>query len=78
MKEDLDAVLVAVGGASRGRALLFSEDDGMLVKENISDPCTFSSRPAAHRQFSVTHQLTSLGHGHLKPHKTRAVNNSCL
>lgn len=66
----LDAVLVAVGDASRARALLFGEDDDVLVEENAPHAGPLPPSSPAQRQLAVPHQLASLRHGDLKSCKT--------
>lgn len=67
----LDAVFVAVGGASRARALLFGEDDNVLVEENVPHPHPLPPSTPAHRQLALPHQLAALHHGDLKSHITQ-------
>ena len=64
----LDAVFVAVGGASWAGALLFGEDDDVLVEENVPDARPLPPSSPAHRQLTLPHQLATLRHGDLKTH----------
>lgn len=67
---DLDTVFVAVGGASRAGALLFGEDDDMLVEENIPNACSLPPSSPTHCQLALPHQLAALRHGDLQLWKT--------
>lgn len=67
----LDAVFVAVGGASRAGALLFGEDDDVLVEENVPHARPLPPTSPAHGQLALSHQLAALRHGDLKSYKTR-------
>lgn len=62
----LDAVFVAVGGASRAWALLFGEDDNVLVEENVPQPRSLPSSSPTHRQLTLSHQLSTLRHRDLE------------
>lgn len=64
----LDAVFVAVGGASRAGTLLFGEDDGVLVEENAPEARSLPARPTAHRELTLPHQLAALRYWDLKTH----------
>lgn len=65
----LDALFVAVGDASRAGALLFGEDDDVLVEEDVPHARPLPPSSPAHRQLALPHQLAALRHGDLKSHK---------
>lgn len=65
---NLDAVFVAVGDASQAGALLFGEDDDVLVKENVPHARPLPPSSPAHRQLALPHQLAALRHWDLKSH----------
>lgn len=67
----LDAVFVAVGGASRAGALLFGEDDRVLIEENVSHAHPLPPSSPAHCQLALSHQLATLRHGDLQSHVTQ-------
>ncbi len=61
-------MFVAVGDASWAGALLFGEDDDVLVEENVPHARPLPPSPPAHRQLALPHQLAALRHGDLKSH----------
>lgn len=67
----LDAVFVAVGGASRAGALLFGEDDKVLVEEDVPHAHPLPPSSPAHCQLALAHQLATLRHRDLKSHVTQ-------
>lgn len=63
----LDALFVAVDGASRARTLQFGEDEDVLVEEDIPHARPFPPRTPTHSQLALPHQVTALRHGDLIP-----------
>jgi len=73
----LDAVLVAVRGASRAGALPLGEDDGVLVEEHVPHARPLPPGAAAHRQLAVPHQLAALRHRDLRITHTHTHTLEC-
>lgn len=64
---DLEALLVAVDGASRARTLQFGEDQDVLVEEDGPQARPLPPRTPADSQLALPHQVTALRPGDLIP-----------
>lgn len=62
----LEALFVAVGGASRRGTLQLGEDHDVLVEENVPHARPLPPGAPAHCQLALPHQLAALRHGDLK------------
>lgn len=61
----LDAVFVAVDGASWAGTLQFGEDKDVLVEEDVPQPCPFPPRAPAYGQLTLPQQVAALRHRNL-------------
>lgn len=63
----LDALFVAVDGASRAGTLQFGEDEDVLVEEDVPHTRPFPPRTPTHSQLTLPHQVTTLRRRDLIP-----------
>lgn len=63
----LDALFVAVDGASWAGTLQFGEDEDVLVEEDVPHARPFPPRTPTYSQLALPHQVTALRHGDLTP-----------